>query len=1043
MYEPDSATIDAWLAGTLPEDEVAEVERFFDAVETPPPAGGEGGGIPSNLLGALPDTGTRPEVAQLVELVKTGHGQVSPAPVGDEWREVLEPSAEAGLLGTLGGYEVIEPIAIGGMGIVLKARDPELDRLVAIKVLSPKLATNATARERFLREARAAAALEHANILPIYGVHDEGAVPYFAMRYADGGTLQDALDRGERFDLERLLAIARGVAGALEAAHANGIVHRDIKPANILFGKSDADEVWVCDFGIARSAEDPALTYAGAIAGTPQFMSPEQAAGGELDGRSDLFSLGSVLYRCASGEQAFSGATTAAVLREVAAGGGSLAAGACPALPPWFRRLLESLLAKDPRDRPPDAGAVVRAIDERHAPRPRRRARRNRRIAAAVTSAAIIMLASHFLLQVPAVIERVNGVLAGRHEQAFFIEGKLGAYGSLADAVEAAPDGGAVLLPAGGTVFVDGVRIPANKTLELKPAAPDGRVEVTVRKEGARGIVVDGVLRTERLDFALKPKAGSPGVLVVSGTASARAHDCTFSGRREASRFDDIKAHAIDLDGGASLELRRCRFDLENANAITVLDERLAAGEPTRIAISDTGIECFYGIALSRIAVAEPGLEVEAEGLDFSGECLLNRTLGDATPSMFLRVSHSVLRPRHALIWLRMREPAIARSRLRWEGEGNRYPGRPGEVRFAMGPQDEHTMKVQPVAEFSAAAADRNEAQVPSDPGDWVEIEASGVRYPTLEEAFAKAAPGSTLLLSGEHRCDTVLRGADLRLLAAEKASPVDVVAGNPNEAAIHLTGECEVFGIRFARSGGTPSSPVVVLCGGDGATDVNFRFCWFQTAAGAGGPGVGVVGADAATFSHCFFQTLAAAGVDVDLAARDGGRSVLRLRSCAFVGPAAIGSTAGRHRSAELDVMAERCVVASDFLWDRRGGGALSAVDFEVRFSVVAPSGAMFRLAEISGEDVAARLVWRGVKNVYLSGMTALVATRDPGADGAEDFRVPSLEALHEAVAGYSEIGSKRTTRSMPAMRMRVRMTASNPSSAARRSMTCGSASQ
>ncbi|MEZ5300426.1 MAG: serine/threonine-protein kinase [Verrucomicrobiales bacterium] len=157
-------------------------------------------------------------------------------------------------------------------------------------------AADPAARERFLREACAAARLHHPNILPIYTVDEAGGCPFFTMPFATGGTLQDALDRGEAPAPERLRQIAAAVAAALGEAHASGIIHRDIKPANILFDAADPAKVWVCDFGIAQrtGAETAPQTPGAAVAGTPHYMSPEQARGEPLDGRSDLFSLGAV-----------------------------------------------------------------------------------------------------------------------------------------------------------------------------------------------------------------------------------------------------------------------------------------------------------------------------------------------------------------------------------------------------------------------------------------------------------------------------------------------------------------------------------------------------------------------------------------------------------------------------------------------------------------------------------------------------------------------------------------------------------------------------
>jgi serine/threonine protein kinase len=179
-----------------------------------------------------------------------------------------------------------------------------LHRVVAIKVLAPALASSGAARQRFVREARAAAAVTHDNVIDIHAVEDDGAVPYLVMQFIDGRTLQEKLDRGGPLPLKEVLRIGLQVAAGLAAAHAQGLVHRDVKPANILLENS-VERVKITDFGLARTVDDASLTQSGFIAGTPAYMSPEQADGDKVDHRSDLFSLGSVLYTLCAGHPPF------------------------------------------------------------------------------------------------------------------------------------------------------------------------------------------------------------------------------------------------------------------------------------------------------------------------------------------------------------------------------------------------------------------------------------------------------------------------------------------------------------------------------------------------------------------------------------------------------------------------------------------------------------------------------------------------------------------------------------------------------------------
>jgi len=218
-----------------------------------------------------------------------------PLPAEDGGLSFLRPTDKPGLLGLLDRYEVREEIGRGGMGLVLKALDPDLNRLVAIKVLSPILASNATARRRFVREAKAAAAVCHDHVVTVHSVDAADGLPYLVMQYVDGESLQARLDRAGPLAMEEIVRIGRQTATGLAAAHAQGLIHRDIKPANLLLENGVA-RVKITDFGLARMADDLGLTQDGVIAGTPEYMAPEQARGEAVDPRADLFSLGSVLY---------------------------------------------------------------------------------------------------------------------------------------------------------------------------------------------------------------------------------------------------------------------------------------------------------------------------------------------------------------------------------------------------------------------------------------------------------------------------------------------------------------------------------------------------------------------------------------------------------------------------------------------------------------------------------------------------------------------------------------------------------------------------
>ncbi len=228
----------------------------------------------------------------------------------------LSPSDKPGQLGRLERYEVLEEIGRGGMGVVLKAFDPTLHRVVAIKVLAPQLATSGVARKRFLREAKAAAAVTHDHIVTIHAVDEANGLPYLVMQYVAGLSLQQRIDKDGPLELADILRIGMQTASGLAAAHGHGIVHRDIKPANILL-EEGVQRVKITDFGLARAMDDASLTQSGFVAGSPLYMAPEQAHGEAMDHRADLFSLGSVLYTMCTGRPPFRAVNTLAVLRRV------------------------------------------------------------------------------------------------------------------------------------------------------------------------------------------------------------------------------------------------------------------------------------------------------------------------------------------------------------------------------------------------------------------------------------------------------------------------------------------------------------------------------------------------------------------------------------------------------------------------------------------------------------------------------------------------------------------------------------------------------
>lgn len=273
----------------------------------------------------------------------------------------LDPTEDPRMLGRLGDYEIAGVIGSGGMGVVLKGFDPSLNRFVAIKLLAPHLAGNGASRQRFAREAQAAAAVVHENVIAIHSVSEFNDLPYLVMPYVRGMSLQRRLDTEGSLDITEVLRIGKQTAAGLAAAHAQGLVHRDIKPANILLADG-VSRVTITDFGLARAADDASLTHSGMIAGTPQYMSPEQASGSAVDHHSDLFSLGSLMYAMCAGRPPFRAESAYGVLKRIAEETARPIQEVNPGVPEWLARIIEKLHARQPGERFASATEVERLL---------------------------------------------------------------------------------------------------------------------------------------------------------------------------------------------------------------------------------------------------------------------------------------------------------------------------------------------------------------------------------------------------------------------------------------------------------------------------------------------------------------------------------------------------------------------------------------------------------------------------------------------------------------------------------------------------------
>ena len=262
----------------------------------------------------------------------------------------------------MGPYEIRREIGSGGMGVVYEGWDARLNRRVAVKTLWPAFAQRPEARERFLREARAAAAISHPNVTQIYDIGEEGGQVYFAMEFLEARSLQQILEDQSRLPADRAIDITRQTARGLKAAAEVGIIHRDVKPSNLVFNNDGV--LKVTDFGLAKHVlGDTDLTLDGQTIGTPKYVSPEQASGGHVDARSDIYSLGATLYEMVAGRAPFDGSTPMEVMLKHVREPLPPVQTVNPAVPRNLTGLIHSMLSKQPGARPQSYDDLLSMLD--------------------------------------------------------------------------------------------------------------------------------------------------------------------------------------------------------------------------------------------------------------------------------------------------------------------------------------------------------------------------------------------------------------------------------------------------------------------------------------------------------------------------------------------------------------------------------------------------------------------------------------------------------------------------------------------------------
>ena len=333
----------------------------------------------ANLLGVM---------SQLKALSKSHTGTKF-----DDLSSWIEPS-ESGL-GRVAHYQLTDFIGRGGMGIVFKARDTKLDRDVAVKFMTPSLLVDDLATERFFREARSAAKINHPNVVTVHAVERAKNLPYLVMEFVQGETLDEALGQNGQLTMERVIEIASQLTAGLSAAHGEGIIHRDVKPANILI-MDQSGQVKLADFGLAHRFGASSLTQSGMMVGTPEFTSPEQCEPdlNQVDHRADLFSLGSVLYYLCCGRVPFVGKSVLAKIESVCRSTPVPLESLNPETPAWLVDLINRLHQKNPSERLQSASETLQMIRQRRSPdsRASNLGKRSRRIPSIWLIAAIVLV---------------------------------------------------------------------------------------------------------------------------------------------------------------------------------------------------------------------------------------------------------------------------------------------------------------------------------------------------------------------------------------------------------------------------------------------------------------------------------------------------------------------------------------------------------------------------------------------------------------------------------------------------------------------------
>ena len=503
----------------------------------------------------------------------------------------------------IGSYEVLSRLGVGGMSVVFAAHDHVLDRKVAIKFLSSELENSKTARQRFLREAKLAAAVEHDFIVPIYSADEIDGFPFLVMSHIKGQSLQQRIDASGPLAIDEISRIGIQIAKGLGAFHARDLVHRDLKPSNILLQQSDG-RVRITDFGLAKCIDDNQLTRTGTVLGTPHYMSPEQALGKRIDYLSDIYGLGAVLYAVTTGQTPYDAVTSLQILNQLREEKPRDILEVKPDTPLWLVEVIEKLMARNPADRYQSAEEIVNALSAGqplprvNPPSPPDAPPRANRFSIVATCVAVVCVTAAclawYLFPSPTKLadgpstpgeqdskgaEVSSGKNAGTHSQdpnhqLFRVtinrdEGKSPVFESLVDAVRQSIDGDTIEIEGNGTHTVKEIVATGGKQLTIRAVlGSEPILEISSQREMA-GIVSNGFLDLEGLTFRLMPSDNA----TPNPNTKRSAVRCNGGHLRVTNcRFENIHQHAfathcISVFNANSCDIRNSEFYSRSTHA--------------------------------------------------------------------------------------------------------------------------------------------------------------------------------------------------------------------------------------------------------------------------------------------------------------------------------------------------------------------------------------------------------------------------------------------------------------------------------------------